>query len=118
MSSKGFVATLLNPLPADEKKVLVPAFDHVMDDAILGTATKAANFRWVRVTGTTPSVAFTEFSIAHGLGVAPTWIIPALDLSVINSQLVPLYVTRVPDAQRVYLGSSFTDAGFTVFLEY
>lgn len=118
MSSKGYVATLLNPLPAEQKRVLQPAFDHVLDEAILGTATKAANFRWVKVTATTPSTAATEFSIEHGLGTVPTWLVPALDLNSVNSHLIPLTVSRAPDARRVYLTSSSTSAAFTAFLEY
>lgn len=118
MSSKGYVAAILNQLPAEQKKALQPAFDHVIDDAIIGTATKAANFRWVKVSSTTHADANTEFSIAHGLGVAPTWVIPALELSQVNSQIVPLIVSRAPDAMRVYLKSSSTGAVFTCLLEY
>ena len=118
MASKGYIASILNQLPADQKKALQPAFDHALDDAILGTATKAANFRWVKRTSTTASVAGTEFSIQHGIGTVPTWIIPVLDLNTVNSQIVPLTVSRAPDASRIYLTSTSTSAVFTVMVEY
>ena len=118
MASKGYVIALLNQLESSVKKALQPAFDHVLTDFILGTATKAANFRWVKVTGTTSSNANTEFNILHGLGTAPTWIVPALDLSQVNSQIVPLTVSRAPDESRIYLTSSSTGAAFTAWVEY
>ena len=118
MSSKGYVDSVLNQLPAEDRKALQPAFHHVMDEGAIGSATKATNFRWVRVSSTTAAVANTEFSIAHGLGVKPTWLIPAVDLTQVNSQLVTLTVTRAPDAHRVYLSSPSTSVVFTALLEY
>lgn len=117
MASKGYVQALLNPLDAAVKKVLGPVFDHVLDTNKLGSATKAANFSWFRVTGTTPATALQEFSIEHGLDVVPTWVIPVLDLGTVNAQTVPLSVSRVPDSRRIYLVSSSTSATFTVFVE-
>jgi hypothetical protein len=118
MASKGYVASILNQLPSDQKKALQPAFDHVLDDFVLGSATKAANFRWVQLESTTAATANEEFSIAHGLGVVPTWMIPALRLDRVNSQLVPLTVSRAPDEMRIYLKSASTGVVFRVFVEY
>lgn len=118
MASIGYVRSILNQLEASLKKALDPAFEHVLNDLLLGTATKAANFRWVKVSSTTHADAGTEFSVAHGLGVVPTWLIPVLPLDQVNGQLVPLTVSRAPDAQRVYLTSTSTGAVFTMFLEY
>lgn len=118
MSSKGYVASILNQLPSDTKKALQPAFDHVIEDAILGSATKAANFRWVKLSSTTAANANEEFSIRHDLGTVPTWIIPVLDLSAVGSQLVPLTVSRAPDETRLYLKSTSTSAVLTVMVEY
>lgn len=118
MASKGYITSLLNQLDAAIRKALQPAFDHALDDFILGTATKAANFRWAKVSSTTHADANTEFSVLHGIGTIPTWIIPVLDLNNLNSQIVPLTVSRAPDAQRLYLKSSSTSAAFTVMVEY
>lgn len=115
--SKGYVATLLNALPSDIKKVLVPAFDYVQDNFRLGTGPRAVNAQWYRVESTTASVANAEFSIKHGLGMAPTTLIPVLDLTAEGAQLVPLSVSRVADAERVYLTSASTGAVFVAYLE-
>lgn len=69
-----------------------------------------------RLDATTHATADTEFSIAHGLGQVPTLVIPVLPLDVGN-QLVPLVVTRAPDASRVYLRSSSTGAPISLYLE-
>lgn len=118
MASKGYIASILNQLPSDQKKALQPAFEHVLDDFVLGSATKAANFRWVQLESTTHATADTEFSIQHGLGVVPSWIIPALRLDQVNSQIVPLTVSRAPDETRIYLTSPSTSAVFRMFVEY
>ena len=115
--AKGYVATLLNALDADVKKVLVPAFDYLQDNWRLGTGARAVNAQWYRVESTTASVAGTEFSIKHGLGAAPTTLIPVLDVGTVGAQLVPLEVSRASDAERVYLKSTSTSASFVAFLE-
>ena len=118
MASIGYVRAILNQLEATLKKALEPAFEHAMTDNILGTATKAANFRWVKVSSTTHADANTEFSIAHGLGSVPTWLIPALPLDSPGAKLLDLEVSRAADATRIYLKSPSTGATFTCFLEY
>lgn len=115
--AKGYVATLLNALDADVKRVLVPAFDYVQDSWKLGTNPRAINAQWYRLESTTASVANEEFSVKHGLGVAPHTLIPVLDLSAQGAQLVPLTVSRASDAERIYLKSSSTGAVFTFFVE-
>ena len=117
MASIGYVETLLNTLEAKVKKPLVDAFRHVLMDLRLGTGTKAANFAWYRVQGVTSTTANGEFSIAHGLGVTPTWVIPVAELSQVNSQIVSLQVTRAPDNRRIYLASPSTNAVVTLLVE-
>lgn len=118
MASIGFVRSLLNGLgDADQKKVFGQLFEHVLADYALGDNNKATNFRWFKVSSTTASVANTEFSIDHGIGTKPSKLIPVLDLNAINSQIVPLTVSRAPDDRRVYLKSSSTSAVFTAYLE-
>jgi len=117
MANAGYIATLLNGLDSDVKRVLVPAFDYLQNNWRLGTGVRATNAQWYRVESTTASVAGTEFSIKHGLGVAPTTLIPVLDVGAVGAQLVPLAVSRAADAERVYLTSSSTSAAFIAYLE-
>ena len=79
--------------------------------------TRTENFQLYTVEGTTAAVADTEFTIAHGLGKAPYLLIPVLPLDAVNATLVPLTVTRLPDASRIYLSSPVTGATFRAFLE-
>jgi hypothetical protein len=88
-----------------------------MDNFRIGTGTRAENAQWYRVTGTTPKTANTEFALRHGIGSAPTQLLPILDLNVLGARLVPLQVTRPPDANYLYLASSSTSAFLTVLVE-
>lgn len=115
--ARGYVSTLLNSLPADIKPPLQAIFDYLQDNWRLGSGVRAANAQWYRSTFTTSSNANQEFSFSHGLDSAPTWLIPIVDLTSVGSQLVPLTVSRAPDANRVYLTSSSTSATVTVYLE-
>ena len=117
MANAGYIATLLNALDSDIKRVLIPAFDYLQGNWRLGTAARAANAQLYRLESTTASVAGTEFSVKHGLGTAPHTLIPVLDLTAEGAQLVPLTVTRAADAERVYLASSSTGAVVTFFVE-
>lgn len=117
MADIGYVKTLLNRLPSEQRTPLEEAFTYVMKQARLGNNTKAENLLWYLKESTTASVANTEFSIDHGLGYAPTKLIPILPLDVANAQIVPLTVSRVADARRVYLKSSSTSTLFQVYLE-
>lgn len=115
--AKGYVATLLNALPADIKKVMQPALDYMQDSWKLGTGPRATNAQWYRIESTTAGVANEEFSVRHGLGVAPHTLIPVLDLTASGAQLVPLVVSRAADDERVYLRSASTSAFVTFFVE-
>lgn len=117
MANKGFVNALLNSLAADVRKVLNPAFEHVMDTWKLGSGDKAINAAWYRFTATTHATANTEFSVEHGLNQVPTLLIPVLPVDAVGNALVPLTVSRVADARRVYLTSSSTGAPVCFYLE-
>lgn len=117
MADKGFLFALLNRLPADIKPPLQEAFTHVCDTFRLGGGERALNMAWYRAEGVTSSNANTEFSVAHGLAAVPSKVIPYLDLTVINSQMPVLTVTRAPDARRIYLSSPSTGVTFSIYLE-
>ena len=117
MADKGYIAAQLNALPEQERLPLRNCFEYLMDSWKVGTATRALNAQWYRVTSTTHATANTEFSFTHGLGAVPSQLFPVLDLSKVGAQIVPLTVSRAADNQRVYLKSSSTSAVFTVMIE-
>lgn len=117
MADKAYVNTQLNALPEEVRLPLRNALWYMLDNWRVGTGPRAVNAQWFRATGTTHATANTEFSIKHGLSYAPSLLIPILDLSVVNSQLVPLTVSKAADGARVYLKSSSTSASFVCLLE-
>ena len=117
MSSLGYLDTLLHTLDVNVRQPIKDAFRYVMLENALGGTTKAENFAWFKVSGTTHATANTEFTIVHGMDHAPSKLIPVLPLDSTSSQLVPLAVTRVSDATRIYLKSSSTGVVFTCYLE-
>ena len=118
MASKGYTESILNTLPADQRKALNLAFNHTLDTFRIGGNPKALNFAWYVYSSTTSSTAGTEFSIEHGQGMVPTKMIPMVDLSQVGSQLVPLTVSKAPDDRRIYLTSTSTSAVFTALVEF
>ena len=82
-----------------------------------GTETRSENLQLYRFDGTTHATANTEFSIAHGLGEAPTGLMPYLDLTVAGSVMPVLSVTRAAHAARIYLSSPSTNVATSVAVE-
>lgn len=117
MAVKGYVDQQLNALPSDLRYPLETAFHYLMDNWRIGTAARAENAQLYRVSSTTHATANTEFSFKHGLSQAPSQLIQVLDLSKINSQIVPLQVSRAADGERVYLKSASTSAVITLLVE-
>lgn len=117
MAAPGYIAQLLNRLEPDIRTTLTAAFEYVMREFALGANTKAENFAWFRVEGTTSSNANTEFSVNHGMDHAPSKLIPIVPLDTVNATLPQLTVTRVSDARRIYLKSDSTSAFFAAYLE-
>jgi hypothetical protein len=117
MATKGYLDSLINGLPVEYRYPLRSAFWYLMDNWRLGSGPRAENAQLYRYTSTSASVANTEWSVAHGLGVAPTNLIPIVDLKSVGSQLIPLTVSRAPDAERIYLKSTSTSAVLCFYLE-
>jgi hypothetical protein len=117
MAAPGYIAQLLNRLDADTRQALTAAFEYVMREFSLGANTKAENFNWFRVEGTTHATANTEFSVSHGMDHAPSKLVPIIPLDTVNATLPQLTVTRAADARRVYLKSASTGAFFVAYLE-
>lgn len=117
MAAPGYVAQLLNSLDPEIRTVLTSVFDYVMREYSLGANTKAENFSWFRVEGTTHATANTEFSVNHGMDHAPSKLVPIIPLDTVNATLPQLTVTRAADARRIYLKSDSTSAFFQAYLE-
>lgn len=120
MANPEYVGAQLGGVESGLKLTLVNIFRYVLANLRLGRPahqTRAENGQLYYLTGTTASVANTEFSIAHGLGQAPYVLVPVLDLQTEGAKLVPLTVTRVADASRVYLSSSVVSAPVTILVE-
>jgi hypothetical protein len=114
------VTAELGSLPAETKNAVSAAFRYVLNNLTLGgvdVGRRSKNFQWYWLQGTTPAVANTEFSIAHGLQKVPNIILPIVPLSEVGAQMVPLTISRAADANRVYLKSSSTSAPITLLVE-
>lgn len=111
MASIGFIKQNLNGLSnKEDARILGECFEEAMKQARVGDSDKATNFAWFQVQFTTHATANTEFSVVHGMDSPPSRFIPSMRLDQINSQMVPLVVSRAPDARRAYFKSSSTGA--------
>lgn len=120
MANRGYIESLLSPLPLDLRKPFTDLFRYLLKDLRFGQVVSgdpAENFGGGFFTTTTPAVANTEFTIAHSFGRTPYVVIPVLPLNVVNATLVPLTVSRAADANRVYLKSSAQTATVYVYME-
>ena len=117
MATKAYIDQKLNALPADIRGPIRDSIWYLMDNWRLGDATRAQNAQWYQVSGRTNAVANQEFAIRHGIGDTPKWLIPVLDVTAVNAQLITLTTSRAADNTYVYLKSSFADTPFTIFLE-
>lgn len=120
MANSGYVLGKLRGLPENVRGIMTEVFTYVLPNirvGLPGHQKPAENLAWIQLDGVTSSVASQEFTIAHGLAVAPRVAFPCLDLTSSGTQLVPLVCSRAADARRVYLRSTSTSAAFTCFVE-
>lgn len=122
MADLGFVLQEIKAFPAALQPGLIRIFREVLSNQRFGHPSgeqpdPSTNFGAGFFEGTTPAVANTEFTIAHGFGRVPYLLVPMLPLDVVNAQIVPLKVTRAADDKRVYLSSSVASAAITVLIE-
>lgn len=120
MADIGLIESELGAFPSDQKRSLVVSFRYLLNNlsfgAISDERTRATNFQAYYLSGTTPAVAQTEFSITHGLGVVPNVLFPVVALNQVGAQIVPLTVSRAADTKRIYLKSSSTSAPISVLV--
>lgn len=120
MATSGYIDSITGGLPDAVRLAFRRVGDFLLNNLRFGhadTGVRATNFQLYVLSGTTASVANTEFSLAHGLGSTPYLLLPCLNLSQVNEQLIPLQVSRAADATRIYLKSSSTSAAFRVWVE-
>lgn len=120
MADISYIDQQLASFPSEQRKSLKLAFQYLLDNWRLGVPTsgeRATNSQLYYFTATTPAVANTEFAIVHGIGQAPYNIVQVLDPNAVNAQMIPLKVTRLADADRLYLSSSVASANFTIAVE-
>lgn len=121
MAKANYVETLLGSVPAAIKTPLVNVLRYILDKGLrVGRPDDRApseNFAAYFYRTTTPAIASTEFTIAHGLGRVPYLLTPVLAVETPGMQIVPLTVTRAADEYRVYLSSTATSAPICLLLE-
>lgn len=124
MSSTGYLESLLNPLPADQRRTWIgfvrEAFKTFRFGAPLTTDGKTAseNFGGSLVTFTTSSSANAENAVAHGLdGRTPTMLIPVLPLGVEDATVPQWTVTRAADRTFFYVSCASTSVVVGVYVE-
>lgn len=120
MANPSYLKTLFGGADAGLRRALDQAWEYILGNLRFGRPVdqdRAENFQAYFYEATTPGVANTEFSIAHGLGRAPYLLIPVMPLNTVGAQMVRLEVTRAADESRIYLSSPDTDAPITILLE-
>lgn len=119
MADLGSVESELGSLPREHKKAFMSVLRYVLKNLTFGSPDERAakNFKMAWLSATTSSVANTEFSVAHGMDGTPMFVMPALPLNEVGAKIVPLEVSRVADAKRIYLKSSSTSASIKLLAE-
>lgn len=119
MANAGYIVTLLGALDEKPRKILREVFDYLVPNTRFGPVehqTKSESFQAYFVSSTT-AASTSEFSIQHGMSVAPHTAIPVLDLTTVGASLPRLEVSRAADANRVYLKSPDLSTPFTLLIE-
>jgi hypothetical protein len=117
MATKGALDIYINALPQEIRYPIRSALYYLSDNWRIGDGVRAENAQLYPIESTTASVANTEFAVKHGIGAIPARFIPMIRLNEVGNQLVPLQVSRAPDATYCYFKSSSTSAVFSGLLE-
>ncbi len=123
MANASYIISQFGGLKAEERAAHARVWEHAIGRnggitmGVVEHQARSENLSGHFFEATTPSTANTEFSIDHGLGTTPRMALSVLPLNVVNAQTVNLTVTRVADAQRLYLSSPSTAATMYVYVE-
>lgn len=121
MAQLGGIETDLGSLPSALQVAIKNMFRYVLKQWRFGRpedGSASENFAAGFFAATTHATPGTEFSIEHGLNIAPYLAINVLDLQSVGYQTVPLEVTRVADKRRIYLKSTVASAPIVLFVEF
>ena len=121
MADRSYIQSLLGGLDTNTKRALIGIFDYLLKNNLRvgrpDADTPSVNLAGHFYTATTPASANAEFTIPHRFNAAPYLLIPVLPLDGVNTEIVPLKVTRAADASRLYLSSSATSTPICVYVE-
>ena len=122
MADLGLIETEIKSLPAALQPTVLRIFRAFLKDVRFGHPSGAVPDPTLNMAGgffhaTTPAVAGTTFSIAHGFGRVPYLALPVLRLDAVGSSIVPVTVAQAADGRRVYLTSTVAAAPITLVLE-
>lgn len=122
MANIGYLALLLNTLPAAIKKPLAAFVEQAFQDLAFGApdvdAVATENFRGHLVPVTTHATTNTEVAVAHKLGRVPRLIKTGLlDPGTVNATTPVLTITRAADATYCYVKSATTTATTWIYVE-
>ena len=119
MAALGQIESLLGALDDTVKRTFVQVFRALVPNLQFGPVshqTKSLNHQAYYLVSTTATSTGTEFSILHGLGRAPYLAMSVLPLDSTSVESLRLRVTRVADAQRIYLSSPDSTAALFALL--
>lgn len=123
MASSSYAKSLIGGLSADIRSAFARVFEFVLDGGIrfgaVDANARAENLGGVFLSSTTAASTGVEWSVPHGLGSAPRFVMQVMRPSVVNSRVIPdLQISRAADANRLYFVSpTSTGAVFYLYVE-
>lgn len=121
MANASYITSLWSGTKTEIKRAAQYTFEYLLRNikiGPIGDQEAAGNMggTWYEVT--TSSVANQEFSFQHRLGNIPSLImVGAIPANVSGAQVVPVTLSTLADANRVYLKSATTGAVIYVYVE-
>lgn len=111
MASSSYAKSLIGGLGADIKAAFARVFEYVLDGGIrfgaVDVNSRAENMGGVFLSSTSAASTGTEWSVAHGLGSTPRFVMQVLKPSAVGAQVIPdLRISRAADASRIYFTSA------------
>ncbi len=120
MASIGFIESLLNVFPQDQRRALGESFREAIKLFRIGSpeaGKSSENLAGGFLEVTTSTTAGQEVAVAHGLGVTPYLVMPVVPVQSSGVSMVPFTVTRSADASNIYVSSSLTARTFRLYVE-
>lgn len=124
MATSSYAKSLMSSLPTEMKLAMHKLAEYIFDRSLVfgpvdpqDATSPTTNFggRYVKVT--TSTAASQEFSVQHGLGRIPNVFWMVGNPRSVNSQLLPLTVSKAADANRLYFTSASTSVVCFLYVE-